>query len=736
MKTNFFLILLFTTASLLFTGSLRAEGSRELNNSTRTDAFRIFLSYTNPVTGTTSTPGWYRITSLDSIEARNYFYVYARVGDSICVASSALGVGTSGAIQIYGPGGALLQTYTAPQTIGGIPNHGLMPSGAGSKAIENQGPFGLYNGGTGGYRPLTIVAATAGVYRITFISPDPASSASNYFNNPTLVPRANADFNQTTNNTLISAFDVSIIKNGVIVPGRMFTDYMSLSGGDLRRTNGGISYYFTEYFTLRVLTREGYRYNVSYNGVAPYGYFIYADNVGMQLNDGINPAYESIIYQPTRPANRRIFKPGDPETDYETKHKIFFNEPDNTMPATATSGGATTWLYSTWSATTYNTTVTYLLTQIPNPLSGYFQFGFTVPGVRFKIYLDLNKDNIYGNAQDYILSGITDTPATYLYWDGLDSSGNPVTLGALDCYNMKIEFLSGEMHIPLTDAENFRNGLEIARLNGNNTSVRPDSTVHWNDLPLNDNTNLSGSFVKRTPAAGVWSNGGVHRWERTEPASPPTFGYTGSPTHPSTVYYGDNRYMDTWAYDTLNSKIYTGFLCYSILGDMIGSVGIQNNGSRYLLNWKQLQDGAGGFTVDYSYNGTQFYTAKTLNAQNRNYVFGYDVTALAQGQPRIFFRIVYTNGAKKEISPIKSIKQEGITRLQVLQNTGSIQLITQNMSAPLSIRISDAGGRIITRQQAHFNSSTVSTSQFQPGVYWITVQDVTGRQVSNSFIIL
>jgi large repetitive protein len=707
-----------TSALLVLCFFARAEGSKEFNSSTNTSAYRVFLSYTTPVTG--SNLGWYPITTQDSVESRSYFYAYANINDSICVASSALAIG-AGAIRVYRPDGSLFVTYTTAPG-----DTGLIRAGSGSKLRENQGPFGLYAGGTGGYIPRVVVATQAGIWRVEFISPVPTTAASNYFSIPTLVPLTTADFNQPTNNCIISAFDVSVVKNNQIILGRVYTDYMSLSGGDLRRTTGGRQYYFTEFYTLYVLTKQGYRYDVTLNGIAPYGYFIYADNVGLQLADGITPAYESISFQPTRPSNRRILRPGDPDTYSESKHKIFFNSPASDMPANALLNNQNVWLNPTLINSTGLIALRYTITGNPNPLSGYFTFDYPNLGIRYKIIIDCNGDFVYGNANDVTLTGTSIVNENTINWDGRDANGIAMSLSS--CIGARIEFAAGEVHIPLADAENFRGGIEIRRLNGNGTL--PNYTVHWNDSVLNDNNNINAGYMKKTPAAGVSSLGGVHNWERQENGTTPTQGYTGNPTH--TTYYGDTRYMDIWAYDTLQTANFPATICYVLPLKLIAFTGKPTNEGNQ-LQWQVSGEWQGAQFVVEKQNGQGFVPIGTLTASavtqysftDNNPDKGYQVYRI---------RLVQRNGQFTFSAQLRL--GHATDAVSVYPNPSKGSFTVQTKGGIQQLALLDMQGRMVLQVPAgNKDNITINHPGLTPGTYQLRIVNSTGNSTTQKITI-
>ncbi len=726
-----------------FASTIFAEGSRELNASMSNDAYRVFLSYTEPAgAAAPGVVGWYRITDLDYIEGKNSFYVYAKEGEKICLASSALGLGglsspfvRRGSIKLYSPLGVLLMDTTKPDVATGA---GLITAGVGSKQRENDGPFGLHNGGGGkGYKPIifTVPLGGEGIYRVEIISPRSDQNSSEYTNPASglagLVPKAKDDFNQYSNNACISAFDISVMNvqfnvgtglmDSTLKLGRVYADYMSLTGGRLNRVVAGNNYYFTQEYTLKILTFEGYRYDVSVNGMAPYGYFIYADNVGMQLVDGITPAYESIAYQGagvTPLTNRRVMKPGDPETNFEHKHKMYFNEPDNTMPNTATSNGNTVWLYKDWVTTNYNYTLTYILNQTPNPMAGWFRFNFPIEGVRYRVIVDVSNDNIFGNLNDTTITSITTNGINYLWWSGLD--GNGAAVPNTVCIATKIELLQGEMHVPLADVEMFRGGIQIKRINGGGTL--PDYNIHWNDLPLNDNTELGSPtppYMKKTPNYGVSSASFAHRWEKQQNN---VVNYSNNPTH--TIDYGDNRYMDNWAFDTSNSKIYDGFICYNLLNIDFVDFSLNKN----QLQWEVNNNAVNGtFTVEHSFDGKAYYSiGSVLSIANKiTYAFTKN-NNLEQG----YFRIKLHTGVKTIYSKVIRLKNT-ITRMNLYPNPANDYIvINYDDKAIQKLTIFTIDGKVVMEKTVH-NNEVIKVKHLLKGAY---VAQLTNTNKEAQFI--
>lgn len=706
-KYTYFNILSYLMITMLLSINGKGEGSRELNSSTHPNARRIYLSQ--------AFTQWYKITLLDSIESQNNFYVYANIGDSICMASSALGIFGSagvpppafGAIGLRRPDGSVAGFWnSAPLGVGRIQD------GGGSKARELEGPFGLHNGGIGGYTPVVFVADQAGIYIVNFSSPKPTSGAAASAN-----ISVNANFTQNNSSNCIASFDISIVKTGALIPGRVYANYLSLSSGSAASQ---------QYFDLPVLTREGYNYLVSFRALQPYGYFIYADNVGMQLADGVTPAYESRLYGGALPNNRRIMVPDiDPETAYETKHKIFFNNPDPTMPATAILNTNPVWLNPLLSTSTYYVTVNYTNTGIPNPMAGNLSFNIPNFGVRYKLQLDLNNNNVFGEVTDVTINGSTNAGVNAVPWDGTDGSGAPMASG---CFNVKLDFIAGELHVPLADAENFRGGIRIRRFNGN--GVLPNDTIHWNDLPLSDNTETPlGSYIKKTPLSGVNSNfslpidTSIRRWEQTA-------GATIRGSH--SFGYGDLRYMDQWAFDTLSTNVFTPLACFSVLSVKLKSFEARLQSDESVsISWSLTEPLASEnyFNIERSIDSRNFSVIQQIFGESGKTSFQTTDKPLQEGN--IYYRVKWINeGGQLSYSQIRKVNtsaEPGLIKIYPNPTSEFVNVNWKNSDKPYTVKLADITGKELFSKKVNV-AIKIDLKSYPSGTYFLSVTDINGNR--------
>ena len=165
-------------------------------------------------------------------------------------------------------------------------------------------------------------------------------------------------------------------------------------------------------------------------------------------------------------------------------------------------------------------------------LGSNFSFTATDAG-DYAIVIDVNGNGSFTDPVDRKLTGVVNTGANQIYWDGLDGLGNKVpanTTGA--AYNARITVTTkaGEVHFPFFDVERNVNGIILTRING---SYAPDDTVYWDDSPIT---------VVGTPSnplqnlAGIKSSANGHKWgtSTTDPNDQNDF--------------GNNKSIDTWSY--------------------------------------------------------------------------------------------------------------------------------------------------------------------------------------------
>ena len=451
---------------LIFAGSVspvHADGSVDMTNS---GGYRPYLEYRTDLNA--------------GILRRTTIYVYAMPTESILLGSSATGIG-AGNITYVRPDG------TTGSCVAGV---GLIAN----RAQEVAGPYGA-----GGFTPCVVVvgAAQGGVWQINFLSPNQASAT----NPPPLL--ATAAWAQPNNVGYVTAWDVTVRTAGsVVMPGRTYANYLSLNMGGNAISLSSLIY---------VQTSDGYRYRVDMNSMDPFGFIFFSSPKGLVDSGTGDPLYHSVDLEGPNPGSL----PAGVTIDVSgtATHKIFFKTPDYTnLPASAPISGGTTWLDVPTFTPPPPTNFAFTGAEgTPgqggtNPLGGYFSFDTTLDG-SFSIWLDINQDGIYGNANDRQLFDYASIGTNQIFWDGLDGTGAVVPASS-QAYNARITLNAGEIHFPFIDVENNPTGFVIVR-EIPNTSPPDPSLLYWDDRTVTQ----EGGNVPPVPLyslAGTPSSGGAH----------------------------------------------------------------------------------------------------------------------------------------------------------------------------------------------------------------------------------
>jgi gliding motility-associated-like protein len=459
-----------------------AEGSKELNANGGNRAYLFSgtvgnLSFPFPTQGTMK--------------------VYAKAGESIYFGSSAQGIG-NGTMVIRSPDG---KTYTSGSsaTVGLIAN----------RSQELVGP--LPN--AGGYTPYIqpVLAGQDGVWEVDFmpvnnnaINVDPIAS--------------NAAWLQPAGQ-YIAAFDITVRDaSSNFLNGRVYTNiFMGLLG----------AYDIGFNAVVKVLTKDGYLYNLDNNGQAGDGFSFFANNKGFKNANG-TPSYKSV----DNVTSFNVQDPRSADTQSDITHKIFINTPAADLPAIANTPGGTTWLLNTpFVPSISNVTFTGMEGTASKagtaPLGGNIGFTSTGNG-SYTISIDIDKNGLFTDAIDRKLTGTVNAGANTVYWNGLDGLGNKAP-ASISVYNININanVYAGEVHFPFFDVERNVNGIKLTRLNGFSS---PDYKVYWDDSPIS---------VIGTPSAPVTNLTGLsslvngHKW-----------GTAGA----GALEFGNEKSIDTWAY--------------------------------------------------------------------------------------------------------------------------------------------------------------------------------------------
>ncbi|NER51208.1 MAG: hypothetical protein F6J92_31965, partial [Symploca sp. SIO1A3] len=374
---------------------IRAEGSVDLTENVVNRPFLDYREGANPA-GANFSAG---------IRRRTTIQVYAEAGEVLNLGSSAHGV-NDGIIRYISPDTTIDDTCNINGDEGLIEN----------RAEELAGPVG-------GYNPCEVPVTQTGIWTIEFISPDPNCDAPNRPVNPN--PNNGLNFPpQGNDDCFVSAWDVTVLNapGGAPQPGRAYANYLPLNMGaeDILLNS-----------TAYIQTKRGDLYRINLNNIDPFGFIFFANNKGFTENG--EPSFQSVNADGVVP---EFHSPELQDNgDEDITHKIFFNPPDlgrlqiNNADVAIDEDGDGNFIPSS------TFLIPAVLPQDPEVSTltftgvdgtpgnadptrgGNFSFTTNEAG-RYLITVDVNRDDILGNANDVVLRGRATVGTNTIFWNG------------------------------------------------------------------------------------------------------------------------------------------------------------------------------------------------------------------------------------------------------------------------------------------------------------------------------
>lgn len=527
-ELKLFCLVLFSV--LLGIGSARAEGSKDLYpvNARGARASLALIPF-----GLYTGGALYEYPGLIK-DNRGKHYVYAEAGEQIAIATDVQINGTE-RIFLYDPNGLQLQLSISGQT-GNIPN----------RAAELAGPrLPGQAEGENRYLPIyyTVPPGGTGIYRVEFQSWE---NLSVFYHG--VEPTAATMWPTVRANDVIFAWDVSVAKKTATswnwVNGRVFTTILGLLNPITSLPQRGLGPSVGFYGKFKILTRDGFVYNLDYNGFQVATFSVTANNMGFSKNDQFRePSYKSFPHSTFQYFANRYGDPNAPEHQYNVYHKVFYNLPDSNMPEKARSalGGSETWLRVKEKKPTDSVDVKVIsVGGVENQVGadGANIIFNTTSLSTYKIVIK-PKNGSENSFPQRIIEGSSVIGENRVYWDGKDGAGNPLPNG-IGTINIELKTNFGEIHIPYIGVAFNKEGMILELLSTNLQAVRSDK-IYWDDSDIAPTT--------------VYTNGG-----RTEPLNAnnlvnPTgtssrvngriWGLNGNILFPG---YGYRLGLDTWAF--------------------------------------------------------------------------------------------------------------------------------------------------------------------------------------------
>lgn len=463
-------------------------------------------------------------------------YVYAKVGETITMASSAQNLG-SGKIVLIDPNGTTILTNTKD---GKIDN----------RNAEIGGPRLVGKTGSGSYTPIYHNVKVEGIYRVEFTSRSTSQ--------PGPVLNANDSWSQA-NDAGIRAWDISVINtaNTAFIAGRVYATNVNFSNGNFNGEYANVS--FEGQFFVR--TNDGFTYRVKHNGTSGIVWAFFVNNKGFVDQTTRNPLYKSMNSEASGVTNQ-IHNPNSPDNASNITHKIYYTLPAVDMPTTAkvqvstgSTSGLTTWLNPRVEEPEVVNVKVVGAEGTPGIFGhkgGYIEFDAPVAGQQYTIEIVVN-DTIFK-----AIEGSTTEGHNKVYWNGKGTNGRPLE-GTVPV-DLKIQLQGAEVHFPFFDMEYNKGGIVIELLNYRNISGPAISDiVFWDDSDIPDQRWVPGRW-----GGGTWENwiGSVvspknnsHLLPNNTGISSRTNGHKwGEGGSGGSDTFGDKKSMDTWTFRMGNKK--------------------------------------------------------------------------------------------------------------------------------------------------------------------------------------
>ena len=480
-------------------------------------------------------------------------YVYAEAGERIALATSAQAYGTNNStrnnnrnnISLYAPDGIqiTLSTGTNADTRGLISN----------RTAELAGPQLPNQSGGDRYTPIFHEVTVSGIYKVEYLSTSRSTTGDARMN----YVEANSNWTQSTSSNYLSAWDISVAKQSGSSwswqTGRVYTNVLNMDnpsyGGSSGSDNNSFRTSSGFYGNFKVLTRDGYVYNVGNNGSQGISFTFMVNNRGFHEVGNKNIAsYKSIDASSASTVQNRYHDPRSADAEAAVTHKIFYNIPDQSMPKEAKGGpvnGNFTWLHPEQQnlevADMQVEGVDATVAQISNK-GGYVIFENNSGG-DYTITISPNiSDPNYEATMDFetrVLQGQSYPGVNRIYFDGKDGVGDYLPQGNIPV-EITIQLQGAEVHFPYIDMELNHFGIVIELLEGPNYQTALSDKVYWDDSGIGNGGGSNGSKSNPINAShtaiplGTSSKTNGHIWG------------TGSNATAST--FGDNMGMDTWTF--------------------------------------------------------------------------------------------------------------------------------------------------------------------------------------------
>ena len=394
----------------------------------------------------------WRSSSRSGFRTRTLLRVFAQQGEYILMGSSAVGV-DQGDVELYLPGAlsGAVANEVIPATsefscVGDQPGRGFIAT----RTQELAGPVSVDGtANTGGYVPCYFQAPVTGIYYVAMYGP--SGDNSNTSPNAGVEHSINAINTGVTQATGVSAWDVTVRasqSSAVDRTGRLHTFNMSLNMGQ------NLVNLHSEIYPI---TSDGYRYRIEMNGIDPFGFSLFGNQLGNIDSDGMSPLYRNILG-----SDGDISNPVGGVTSASPQYPIFLNPVDSAvLPFLQKYDPLSGLLVSTGIPSTP------ILPEVRSPNfvgslvgqtsfvggGGTFSFESNLPTGSYEIVISRDGVNFDpARPENKVINGYMAMPGIQTaQWDGLANDRQPFPVGT---FPYAIIIRGGEYHFPMSDVEN------------------------------------------------------------------------------------------------------------------------------------------------------------------------------------------------------------------------------------------------------------------------------------------
>lgn len=476
-------------------------------------------------------------------------YVYAEAGERIALASSAQAFDAGGwqgrdvnrnNIKLYGPNGNQITLSTGS----GNDTRGLISG----RSAELAGPQLPGQSGGARYTPVYHEVTVTGIYKVEYLSTSRNTTGDSRMN----YVAANGNWTQANGSNYLTAWDISVAKqtgsSWSWADGRVYTTVLNMDNPSYGGTSGNDNNNFRPnsgfHGKFKVLTRDGYVYNVDNNGSQGISFTFMVNNRGFHVpGDPNTPSYQSIAAPNANAVKNRYHDPRIADSEAAVTQKIFYSLPDGNMPESAIGGpeaNTETWLRIPEKELDVDEIKVEGVEGTENKLGSkgaYIKFYNESGGDYYiKISPKPGSSTIFPERE---MTGPSAVGDNKILWDGKDGAGNPLPNGMADV-EIELKLRGAEVHFPYIDMELNHFGIVIELLETDIQSVKSDR-VYWDDSNIRTvNTNTYGSMTSPRNAShtsntnGQPSNTNGHIW--------------GSGSNRTVGTFGDDQGMDTWTF--------------------------------------------------------------------------------------------------------------------------------------------------------------------------------------------